>query len=43
VGTDHPAGHHTPSFDVDERTLEIGVETIARAILALDGDELDGE
>ncbi len=32
VGTDHPGGHHTPTFDVDERTLAIGVDVLAGAI-----------
>ncbi|WP_324661562.1 amidohydrolase [Haloarcula sediminis] len=32
VGTDHPGGHHTPTFDVDERSLEIGVDVLAGAI-----------
>jgi aminobenzoyl-glutamate utilization protein A len=33
VGTDHPGGHHTSTFDVDEDSLPIGVETLTRAIL----------
>jgi aminobenzoyl-glutamate utilization protein A len=32
IGTDHPGGHHTPTFDVDERTLAIGVDVLASAI-----------
>jgi len=32
VGTDHPGGHHTPTFDVDERSLAIGVDVLAGAI-----------
>jgi len=32
IGTDHPGGHHTPTFDVDERSLEIGVDVLAGAI-----------
>ncbi|MEF8800833.1 MAG: amidohydrolase [Halolamina sp.] len=35
LGTDHPDGHHTSKFDVDEESLRIGVETLAGAILAL--------
>jgi aminobenzoyl-glutamate utilization protein A len=35
LGTDHPDGHHTSTFDVDEESLRIGVETLAGAILAL--------
>lgn len=36
VGTDHPSGHHTPTFDVDETSIEIGVDVIARTAVALD-------
>ncbi|MBX0293628.1 amidohydrolase [Haloarcula nitratireducens] len=36
VGTDHPGGHHTPTFDVDERSLAIGIETLTDAITRLD-------
>ncbi len=32
VGTDHPGGHHTSTFDVDEASLGQGIETIAGAI-----------
>lgn len=32
IGTDHPAGHHTPRFDIDEDSLEIGTEVIVRSI-----------
>jgi aminobenzoyl-glutamate utilization protein A len=32
IGTDHPTGHHTPRFDVDEASIRIGVETLAGAI-----------
>jgi aminobenzoyl-glutamate utilization protein A len=35
IGTDHPGGHHTPTFDVDERSLEIGVEVLSGAIDSL--------
>ncbi|MGB9965687.1 amidohydrolase [Halobacterium sp. CBA1126] len=34
VGTDHPGDHHTPTFDVDERTLETGVDVLTDAIVA---------
>ncbi len=37
VGTDHPGGHHTPRFDVDEDSLPVAVEVLTRAILAVDG------
>ncbi|MFB6174250.1 MAG: amidohydrolase [Halobacteriales archaeon] len=36
IGTDHPGGHHTSTFDVDEDSIRIGVETLAGAIRALD-------
>jgi len=32
VGTDHPGGHHSATFDVDERTLDIAVGVLADAI-----------
>jgi aminobenzoyl-glutamate utilization protein A len=32
VGTDHPTGHHTPRFDVDEDSIRIGIETLAGSI-----------
>jgi aminobenzoyl-glutamate utilization protein A len=39
VGTDHPTSHHTPTFDVDERSLPIGVEVLTGAILAVEEGE----
>ena len=41
VGTDHPTAHHTPTFDVDERSLEIGVDVLTESILRV--DEVDRE
>ncbi|WP_424003412.1 amidohydrolase [Haloarcula salina] len=35
VGTDHPGGHHTPTFDVDERSLAIGVDVVSEAVTEL--------
>jgi aminobenzoyl-glutamate utilization protein A len=35
IGTDHPGGHHSATFDVDEESIRIGVETISGAILRL--------
>jgi len=35
VGTDHPGGHHTATFDVDEDSLDIGVDVLTGAILSL--------
>ena len=32
VGTDHPTAHHTPTFDVDERSLPIAVDVLAASI-----------
>ena len=32
VGTDHPGGHHTATFDVDERSIGIGVDVLTGAI-----------
>jgi aminobenzoyl-glutamate utilization protein A len=37
VGTDHPGGHHTPTFDIDERSLELAVDVLADAVLRLGG------
>jgi aminobenzoyl-glutamate utilization protein A len=39
VGTDHPGGHHTATFDVDEESLFVGVEVLAETIRRLGGDE----
>ncbi|WP_117594018.1 amidohydrolase [Haloprofundus halophilus] len=35
VGTDHPAPHHSSRFDVDERSLSIGVEVVSEAVTTL--------
>jgi aminobenzoyl-glutamate utilization protein A len=35
VGTDHPGGHHTATFDVDEDSLPIGVDVLAGSILRI--------
>jgi aminobenzoyl-glutamate utilization protein A len=35
VGTDHPGGHHTPTFDVDEETIRIGVDVLSDSIAAI--------
>ncbi|WP_336345502.1 amidohydrolase [Halalkalicoccus ordinarius] len=32
IGTDHPGGHHTATFDVDERSIPIGIDVISGAI-----------
>ncbi|THE66241.1 amidohydrolase [Salinadaptatus halalkaliphilus] len=38
VGTDHPGGHHTSTFDVDEASIGHGVDVLAGAIERI-GDE----
>ncbi|MBV0900801.1 amidohydrolase [Haloarcula salina] len=35
IGTDHPGGHHTPTFDVDERSLAVGVDVVSEAVKRL--------
>lgn len=35
VGTDLAGGNHTPTFDLDEASLQIGVELLARSVLDL--------
>lgn len=32
IGTDHPGGHHTATFDVDEESIGIGIDVVSRAI-----------
>jgi aminobenzoyl-glutamate utilization protein A len=32
IGTDHPGGHHTATFDVDEASLPIGVDVVVGAL-----------
>ncbi len=36
VGTDHPANHHTPAFDIDEASLEHGVDVLVETIRELE-------
>jgi len=36
IGTDHPGGHHTATFDVDEDSLAIGVDVLSGAVVSLD-------
>ena len=38
VGTDHPGGHHTAYFDVDERSLGIGVDIVSETIRRIETD-----
>ncbi|ESS11092.1 MAG: amidohydrolase [uncultured archaeon A07HR60] len=35
VGTDHPGGHHTSTFDVDESDLLPGIEVLSESILKI--------
>jgi aminobenzoyl-glutamate utilization protein A len=35
IGTDHPGGHHTSTFDVDEDSLKPGVDVLTEAVLAV--------
>ncbi|WP_435551546.1 amidohydrolase [Natrinema sp. CGMCC1.2065] len=35
IGTDHPTSHHTPTFDVDEESLAIGVSVLAETAVEL--------
>ncbi|OYR42073.1 amidohydrolase [Halorubrum sp. Eb13] len=35
IGTDHPTSHHTPTFDVDEASLAIGVDLLTDAFVEL--------
>jgi aminobenzoyl-glutamate utilization protein A len=42
VGTDHPGGHHTPTFDVDEATLQMGVSILSETIERLARERRDG-
>ncbi len=35
IGTDHPGGHHTATFDVDEDSIAIGVGVLSKTIREL--------
>ncbi|MFD1563585.1 amidohydrolase [Haloarchaeobius amylolyticus] len=35
IGTDHPTSHHTPTFDIDEESLEIGVALLSETAVEL--------
>jgi aminobenzoyl-glutamate utilization protein A len=39
VGTDHPGGHHSGTFDVDEETLDTGVDVLSGTIRRLFEDD----
>ena len=38
IGTDHPGGHHTPTFDVEERDIAVGIDLIAGVVADLAAD-----
>ena len=38
IGTDHPGGHHTATFDVDEDSLPIGVSVLSESIQRIAAD-----
>ena len=38
VGTDHPGGHHTATFDVAEASLDVGVDVLSEAVLRTAAD-----
>jgi aminobenzoyl-glutamate utilization protein A len=42
IGSDIKGGHHTPSFDIDERSLELGVSLLSKVCLQL-LDDCSGE
>lgn len=35
IGASNPSGHHTPRFDIDERSLSIGVEILSASVSKL--------
>jgi len=39
IGTDHPGGHHTATFDVDERSIGIGVDVLRETIVTIADQE----
>lgn len=41
IGTDHPSGHHSPMFDVDERSLDIGTSVLTDSILAIEAEHIE--
>lgn len=38
IGSDHPGGHHTETFDLDEASIGIGIEVLRNAILAIEAE-----
>ncbi len=43
IGTDHPGGHHTSTFDVDEASIPIGVEILRDAIVRIGETDFLGD
>jgi len=41
VGTDHPGGHHTPTFDVDERDIAVGIDVLSASICEIAASDLN--
>ncbi|WP_255171305.1 amidohydrolase [Natrononativus amylolyticus] len=39
IGTDHPGGHHSPTFDIDEQSIGVGIEILTDAISRIDALE----
>jgi len=35
IGGSNPSGHHTPTFDIDEESLSIGVDVLSTAVRKL--------
>ncbi|WP_338727875.1 amidohydrolase [Haladaptatus sp. DJG-WS-42] len=36
IGTDHPGGHHTATFDVNEEDIFVGIDVLSGALLELE-------
>ena len=39
VGTSHPGGHHTATFDVEEASIPVGIDTLVGTIERLGADD----
>jgi aminobenzoyl-glutamate utilization protein A len=35
VGTDHPGGHHTATFDVDEADIDVAIDVLSGTVRRL--------
>ncbi len=40
IGTEHPTGHHTKRFDIDEASIEIGIDVLSKSIERTSRDQL---